>query len=410
MQGNLNEIDIRSILQLIELGQRTGELFVEAYTQPAISVNGNARSQGIVRSNFQSQKQQSWFVFFLNGRIVYVTDSDNSLSRLRDYLRRYRLETSLDRIAVPSVASQNAPEYSYLWALLEHHIITPDQGRSIIQSIVHETLFDLLGLHQGTFIFEHGSALSPQLTTLEIGSSIKKIMQQVQGWKQLHPHIQSPDQCLVIADYIRLRQVLPTATFNHLKLWIDGKTSLRQLSRYLNQDILSVGRAMYPFVKQGWIQMLKPIVVKTSDQTSDLPHLKTIPRIVCIDDAIAICEAIESILKLQGYDAVGCTNPLLAFNLVFQIKPDLILCDIAMPELDGYELCAMLRHSSRFRHTPIVMLTGKDQFIDRVKAKMVGATDYLTKPFAEPELLTLVEKHLHPSSNNFPRQEFVITS
>lgn len=410
MQGSLNEIDIRSILQLIELGQRTGELFVEAYTQPAVSDNGNARSQGVIRSNFQSHKQQSWFVFFLNGQIVYVTDSDNSLSRLRDYLRRYRLETSLDRIAVPSVASQNAPEYSYLWALLEHHIITPAQGRSIIQSIVHETLFDLLGLHQGTFIFEHGSTLSPQLTTLEIGSLLKKIMQQVQGWKQLHPHIQSPNQCLAIADYIRLRQVLPTATFNHLKLWIDGKTSLRQLSRYLNQDILSVGRAMYPFVKQGWIQMLNPIVVKTSNQTSDLPRLKTIPRIVCIDDAIAICEAIETILKLQGYDAVGCTNPLQAFNLVFQLKPDLILCDIAMPELDGYELCAMLRHSSRFRHTPIVMLTGKDQFIDRVKAKMVGATDYLTKPFADPELLTLVEKHLHLSSNNFTRQEFVITS
>ena len=410
MQGSLNEIDIRSILQLIELGQRTGELFVEAYTQPAVSDNGNARSQGVVRSNFQSHKQQSWFVFFLNGQIVYVTDSDNSLSRLRDYLRRYRLETSLDRIAVPSVASQNAPEYSYLWALLEHHIITPAQGRSIIQSIVHETLFDLLGLHQGTFIFEHGSALSPQLTTLEIGSLLKKIMQQVQGWKQLHPHIQSPNQCLAIADYIHLRQVLPTATFNHLKLWLDGKTSLRQLSRYLNQDILSVGRAMYPFVKQGWIQMLNPIVVKTNNQTNDLPRLKTIPRIVCIDDAIAICEAIESILKLQGYDTVGCTNPLQAFNLVFQLKPDLILCDIAMPELDGYELCAMLRHSNRFRHTPIVILTGKDQFIDRVKAKMVGATDYLTKPFAEPELLTLVEKHLHLSSNNFTRQEFVITS
>lgn len=407
MQGNLNEIDIRSILQLIELGQRTGELFVESYIQPALSVHSNAASQGFAR-NFQSQ---SWFVFFLNGQIVYVTDSDSSLSRLRDYLRRYRLETSLDRLPVPSVAPQNAPEYSYLWALLEHHILTPEQGRSIIQSIVYETLFDLLSLHQGSFIFEHGSALSPQLTTLKISSLMKKIMQQVQAWKQLHPHIQSPNQCLALADYIRLRQVLPTATFNHLKLCIDGKTSLRQLSRYLNQDILSVGRAMYPFVKHGWIQMLNPVMVSSPNQTSDLQPLNTaIPRIVCIDDAIAICEAIESILKFQGYDAVGCTNPLQAFNLVFQLKPDLILCDIAMPELDGYELCAMLRHSCKFRHTPIVMLTGKDQFIDRVKAKMVGATDYLTKPFADHELLMLVEKHLHLGGKNFAKQEFVITS
>ncbi len=411
MQGNLNEIDIRSILQLIELGQRTGELYVEAYSQPAVSITSSAENPRFTPGNFQFQKQQSWFIFFLNGQIIYVTDSDSSLSRLRDYLRRYRLETRLDRLPLPSVATQNAPEYTYLWALLEHHILTPDQGRSIIQSIVHETLFDLLGLHQGSFIFEHGSALSPRLTTLEIGSLMKKIMQQVQMWKQLHPHIQSPNQCLAIANYMSLRQVLPTATFNHLKLWIDGKTSLRQLSRYLNRDILSVGRAIYPFVKQGWIQMLNPAMVSTCDSPPILQPLNTgIPRIVCIDDAIAICEAIESILKLQGYDAVGCTNPLQAFNLVFQLKPDLILCDIAMPELDGYELCAMLRHASKFRQTPIVMLTGKDQFIDRVKARMVGATDYLTKPFADNELLMLVEKHLHLCHNNFAKQELVIAS
>jgi twitching motility two-component system response regulator PilG len=65
-----------------------------------------------------------------------------------------------------------------------------------------------------------------------------------------------------------------------------------------------------------------------------------------------------------------------------------------MPELDGYELCAMLRKSTAFRQTPIVMLTGRDGFIDRVKARMVGATDYLTKPFGESELLMLVEKYV----------------
>lgn len=403
MQGNLNEIDIRSILQLIELGQRTGELFVEAYTKPNISIASNTGSQGNSRN---LHPEQSWFVFFLNGQIVYATDSDTSLSRLRDYLRPYHLETSLDRIA-SSLSDRNPPEYTYLWALLENHILSPDRGRSIIQNIVHETLFDLLSLHQGSFVFEHGFALSPQLTSLKIGSLVTKIMHQVQQWKQLHPHIQSPNQCLAIADYNRLSQVLPTPTFSHLECWIDGKTSVRQLARYLNRDILSVGRAMYPFVKQGWIQILNPLINTSVNSDLQLPSTTTRPRIVCIDDAIAICEAIESILNLQGYEVVSCSNPLQAFNLVFQFKPDLIFCDIAMPELDGYELCAMLRHSSKFRQTPIVMLTGKDQFIDRVKARMVGATDYLTKPFADTELLMLVEKHLHLNNINFFQPRYV---
>ena len=59
----------------------------------------------------------------------------------------------------------------------------------------------------------------------------------------------------------------------------------------------------------------------------------------------------------------------------------------------------MLRRSSAFRQTPIVMLTGKDGFIDRVKARMVGATDYLTKPFGDSELLMLVEKYVGPSTS-----------
>lgn len=408
MQGNLNEIDIRSILQLIELGQRTGELFVQAYSAHNSNRTGDARSKGYTLRSSKFFKEQYWFVFFLNGQIVYVADSDSSLSRLRDYLRRYRVDVSLDSIEVSSRASpNNAPEYAYLWALLEHRVLTPAQGRSIIQSIVHETLFDLLSLHQGSFIFESGGpALTPQLTTLEISSLVTKIMKQVQEWKQLHLHIQSPSQCLVITDIIQLARALPDATVNNLERWADGKTSLRQLARYMNRDILTVAKAIYPFVQQGWVQLLYPL------RTSEMPSVNAnatgtttgdsgrfvaakIPRIVFIDDDIATCKAVESILKQQGYEVISFNDSLKALSLVFQLKPDLILCGIVMPQLDGYELCAMLRRASAFRQTPIVMLTGIDQFIDRVRARMLGATDYLTKPFADSELLMLVEKCLN---------------
>jgi twitching motility two-component system response regulator PilG len=67
-----------------------------------------------------------------------------------------------------------------------------------------------------------------------------------------------------------------------------------------------------------------------------------------------------------------------------------------MPHLEGYELCGMLRQSTAFRQTPIIMLTGKDGFIDRVRARMVGATDYLTKPFGANELLMLLERYIGP--------------
>ncbi|NJO40415.1 MAG: response regulator [Cyanobacteria bacterium CRU_2_1] len=395
MQGKLSEIDIRSILQLIELGQRTGELFVEAYGSPMGGAN-EVTIGGSFRSRFARSTGQSWFVFFANGQIIYAGDSGGNLSRLRDYLRRYKVEKTLELTSVSAIATVNAPEYGHLWSLLEKHILSPAQGRNIIRGMVHETLFDLFSLHQGSFIFELGSPLSPQLTTLEIAPLVAQIMKQVQEWKQLHPLIQSPDQCPLIADAVQLRENLKETTFRALERWVDGKTSLRQVARYLNRDILTVAKAVYPYVQQGLVQMLYPVSEAIASQNREFMVVNSnrVPRIVCIDDGATIRKAVEYILSQHGYEATAISNPLKALSLVFQLKPDLILCDIAMPELDGYEICAMLRKSTAFRETPIIMLTGKDGFIDRVKARMVGATDYLTKPFGEGELLMLVEKYV----------------
>lgn len=389
MQGNLSEIDIRSILQLIELGQRTGELFVETYSS---SIGASTGTHPTPRS----PAGQSWYVFCFNGQIIYATQSAGSLFRLRDYLRRYKAEKALDKIEVPYMASTNAPEYGYLWALLEQHILTPAQGRNIIHSMIHETLFDLLSLHQGSFTFEMGSALAPQLTSLEISSLLAKIVKQVQQWKQFHPHIQSPNQCPVISDPTELQVALPVNTFNTLKRWADGRTSIRQMARYLNRDVLTVAKAIYPFVQQGLVQVFFESISPANNKKEWSSPKTKVPIVVCIDDDNVIRKTVESILNEHGYQATGISSPLTALSLVFQLKPDLILCDIAMPELDGHEICAMLRSSSAFRQTPIVMLTGIDGFIDRVQARMAGATEYITKPFGENELLMLVEKYVGP--------------
>ncbi|WP_071515643.1 response regulator [Geitlerinema sp. PCC 9228] len=396
MQGNLNEIDIRSILQLIELGQRTGELLVEAHSlriQPTTRLD----------SKFQGQ---SWFVFFLNGQIVYATDSNSNLSRLRDYLRRYRADRALERLAAPALGSTNALEYGYLWVLLENKIITPEQGRSILKNMIHETIFDLLSLHQGSFIFEMGSALAPQLTTLEVGPLVTKIMKQVQEWKKFHPYITSPNQCPTIADPEKLRSSLPASTYNALSRWANGKTSIRQIARYLSRDILVVAKAIHQYVQNGSVQLSPPsseLQLPSSRKLTPSNTASHPPHVACIDDEMTVGKSVEMMLHKYGYQVSSIYHPLEDFPRLFRLNPDLVLCDIAMPELDGYELCAMMRQTHVFRHTPIVMLTGKDGFIDRLKARMVGSDDFLSKPFGENELLMLVEQYIGPGDRN--RQE-----
>jgi twitching motility two-component system response regulator PilG len=411
MQGNLNEIDIRSILQLVELGQRTGELFVETYSSGHRMILGPRTIHREISG--RSSSTASWFVFVSNGQIVYAADPNVKLSRLRDYLRRYNLENTLDSTTTMSISSTNALEYGYLWALLESQIITPSQGRSIVQGMIRETLFDLLSLHQGSFIFEIGSALAPQLVSLEISPLLTKMIKQVQEWNQFYPHIQSPNQCPVISDALQLRQALPENTFKSLSRWADGTTTLRQMSRYLNRDILTVARAIYPFVQLGLVQLFYP-ELPTDDSALNSPIFSSnsplqIPRVVCIDDDVTIGKTVEYILQQHGYEVTAIVNPLKALSLVFQLKPDLILCDITMPEIDGYEICAMLRQSTAFRLTPMIMLTGLDGFINRIKARMIGANDYLTKPFGESELLMLIEKYIGSGDPDRPEPELLLS-
>lgn len=399
MQGTLNEIDIRSIFQLVELGQRTGQLSIESHpTHTATRTDWqNPESETTLNVSVSQEKSLVWFVFFVNGQIAYATNSRSSnLQRLQGYLRHYHLDQQLKDLNTPAaIATINIPEYAYLWLLLEQHIITAEQGRHILKSMVQETLFDLLSLHQGFFSFKLSTPISPQLTSYPITPLLLSTTKKVQKWKQLLPHINSPRQCPLIIYRDKLSADLPAGAYQKLTHWAKGETSLRQLSRYLNRDLVTLSKALYPYVEKGWIQMQQThqeqADISPSWETNTIPKL---PSILCIDDDLTIGKTVEAMLEPHGYNVQHIQQPLAAFEAAFSSSPDLILCDIAMPQLDGNQICGMLRCSHRFRLTPIIMLTGKEEFIDRVKATMVGSTDYLTKPFGTQELITLIEKYL----------------
>ncbi|MEM8805838.1 MAG: response regulator [Cyanobacteria bacterium P01_G01_bin.38] len=393
MQGQLSELDVRSILQLIELGQRTGELYVETYGLSSMGdVLDNGASTASISPASLGGAASAWIVFFINGQIVYAGETSGRLNRLQDFLKSTNTAVDINQAIAAQVAPFNLPEYGMLWTLLENGSLSPGRGRAILRQMIEETLFELLSLHHGTFVFNLSPALSPQLTTFEIAPLVAKTTQHIQMWHQLQPHIQSLKQCPVLVtdaeSHPRLETLSPVLP------WMNGKTTIVQLARYLDWDMLTMAKALYPHIKQGLVQTTAPLPPSKTTQPKRVWQRERVPRVVCIDDGLTIRQTIEGILDTHGYEVTSIANPLRALGLLFQLKPDLILCDIAMPELEGYELCAMIRQSALFREIPIVMLTGKGDFIDRVKARMAGATDYLTKPFGEHELLTLVEKYV----------------
>ena len=134
------------------------------------------------------------------------------------------------------------------------------------------------------------------------------------------------------------------------------------------------------------------VTVQRMDSETTLK--RTTYTVACVDDSPTVLNAIQKFLADQSLSVVAINDPVKALMQIVRSKPDLILLDITMPNLDGYELCSLLRRHPRYKRTPIVMVTGNTGLIDRVKAKLVRSSGYLTKPFTQSDLLKMVFKHL----------------
>jgi twitching motility two-component system response regulator PilG len=117
-------------------------------------------------------------------------------------------------------------------------------------------------------------------------------------------------------------------------------------------------------------------------------------KIACIDDSPIILKSLSAFLNRDNITVFPIANAAKAMMLLNNVKPDLIFMDVNMPLIDGYQLCSLLRKNNNFKDIPIIMLTGNKGFIDRTKAKMSGATDYMTKPFKQDDLLKIIFRYL----------------
>ncbi len=116
-------------------------------------------------------------------------------------------------------------------------------------------------------------------------------------------------------------------------------------------------------------------------------------KILVVDDSNTIRRSAEIFLKAGKHDVVLAEDGFDALAKVNDYHPDLIFCDILMPRLDGYQTCAIIKRNAQFSNVPVVMLSSKDGVFDKARGRMVGAQDYLTKPFTKDQLLKAVEQY-----------------
>lgn len=116
-------------------------------------------------------------------------------------------------------------------------------------------------------------------------------------------------------------------------------------------------------------------------------------RVMVVDDSKTIRRTAETLLKKVGCEVLTAVDGFEALSKINDLKPQIVFVDVMMPRLDGYQTCALIKNNKEFRSTPVIMLSSKDGLFDKARGRIVGAEQYLTKPFTRDELLGAIRRH-----------------
>ncbi|MEL6469159.1 MAG: response regulator [Cyanobacteria bacterium J06623_4] len=314
-----------------------------------------------------SAQAAEWRLLFEKGRLNFATNSAEAFDRLDRQLQAFSEAVPAEVRDQVRLLFENSDEvdhvvsrdYRAICWLVDQTYLSREQAAQLIGAIAIEVIEPFLNIREGSY------ELIPQAQTEGI-----------------------PTYCS-----LDLRPIVEVCQRNS-KQRAAGQPTTNRLS--------SAATMATPSSMSGQINGMGPMSLGTngSSRNRGMDSLKrTTYTVACIDDSPTVLNAIQKFLEDQSLSVVAINDPVKALMQIVRSKPDLILLDITMPNLDGYELCALLRRHPRYKRTPIVMVTGNTGLIDRARAKLVRASGYLTKPFTQSDLLKMVFKHLPTKEN-----------
>jgi two-component system, chemotaxis family, response regulator PixG len=352
-------------------------------------------------------QEHTWILYLYLGRIVYASGGVHPVRRWRRHVVAYcperlshveEIQSTLTSIAQEE--SRISWEYQLLSLWIDQSKISREQATKVITASVIEVLFDVTQAMEVTCETIKDNLLTTRLILIDAEQIIKEANKLYAAWQEAKVADRSPDMAPIIRHPEALQQKTSVQVYQNLTQLLNGQQTLRDLSIRMKRDVVTVTRSLLPYIQLGFVQLTTigdiappvsaPIVRKLSQ--SAVTHRRI--TIACIDDSPIICQTMESIITEAGYQFVSEMDGLRAIAILLSRKPDLIFLDLVMPNTNGYEICSQLRKLSFFKTTPIVILTGNDGIVDRVRAKMVGSTDFLAKPANTEQVLATIDKYV----------------
>lgn len=382
----------------------------------------------------------SWVLSFRAGRLGWVSGGIEPVNRWQRNLALADLNLSVEKLAEVNNPRQTKLDAHTLAQLFTDEAIDRNQCGELIGRMIAESLFDIIQFsqHSGnrlTYNLVSTGAERNQinllLPILEIEPILTKAIQTWQEWSNAGLAVYAPSLFPVISKSEETDAVVITHNLQQAALSIDGNRTIRSLAVNNRQSVLEFTSSLLPLLRPGFVTLssqpksrieAQTVVDKRAERDSSgvlsnslisgknsgsygifsgamippLPRKDTneVPLIACIDDSALIYQALEKILTEQGYRSYGVTDPLKIMPSLIRNKPDFIFLDLLMPITNGYEVCEQIRKTPRLKDIPVIILTGKDGLIDRMRAKIVGATGFLGKPVNAEAVIKMLEKYL----------------
>lgn len=355
------------------------------------------------------QGEQQWQLYFFQGSLVYATGGAH---RARRWYRAVGQHCRNFQVDLRDLDAGELWEYQLIQQGLAASEMSLQQAKAIVHSSISEVLFSLIGQsglrREWRPSEKYFSKIIPSLllSLTEVEQILCSTEQIWQKWKEMGLWLVEPEQAPLLKASAQLQENrFSSNSLIALANVFNGENTLWDIALKKKQCVTVTTRALVNYMKQGLVNFRTvPDLPSPIEQWRLAASMagQVRPLIACIDDSPTVCEFLQQILLPAGYRVLKIQDPMEGVGIIAKQKPALIFMDVVMPKTSGFALCNFLRKTPSFRETPIVFLTGKDSIIDRTRAKLTGASDFLSKPPNPEQVLQVAQKYLKVKGDRSP--------
>jgi two-component system, chemotaxis family, response regulator PixG len=381
-------------------------------------LRGYGRKQFTGKLELHSVKDYKWSIYYCHGRLVWAAGGMHHHRRWRRLMGQYKLQIDFNKISFRTIEEIRLWDYHVLVILMKRMVLTREQVTPIIEGFVQEVLFDIIQCAANekiTYYCDFEDEISPVISLIHAEHAIDHAHQEWLTWRKTGIADFSPNLAPWIKRPSQLKEEASDLTYKTLITILDGRRSLRELSTWMKKDLLNLVQSLMAYYHRGMIGLVEVADIQSPvaglsleseknestqliEQRQSQKKLESMtrPLIACVDDSNQVCATIEQIVRGFGFGFLGIRDSINVLPLLVEHRPEMVILDLVMPVVGGYELCTQIRRIPEFKDTPILILTSNDTFVDRIRSKFVGATAFISKTAGNDKIGEQIQKYLLP--------------